>query len=290
MNRRATSATPPFRWHVLRSVAFVLGMVLLLASGAHAKEKITWGVPQAAPNQIVDGPDKGQGIRDQIQQLLQERLVGYEHQTIVATFPRIQSEMKKGDLWCFVGSPRSPALEEFAVFSMPAQISLPRRIIVRKKDLARFEPAAGLSLEALLADRSLQTSFGRGVAFGPRIDALLSKFQPHVHADDTEALRMLLAGRIDYLYVFPIFATYAARQLGRDAELAALPFSEMTDAVLGRVMCANSDAGRQVIRDVDAILREERPKARYRRIMESWQDEDGVREIRRQYDKLLLVE
>ena len=82
---------------------------------------------------------------------------------------------------------------------------------------------------------------------------------------------------------------YSAKQLGHEGELVGLPFAEMTDAVLGRVMCPNSEVGRQVIRDVDGILKEERPKARYRQIMESWQDEDGVREIRRLYDVKFLI-
>jgi len=99
---------------------------------------------------------------------------------------------------------------------------------------------------------------------------------------------MLLAGRMDYLYVFPVFALYTARQLGHDGELVGLPFAEMTDAVIGRVMCPNSELGRQVIREVNDVLKAERPKARYRQIMESWQDEDGVREIRRLYDTKFL--
>ncbi|MED5621915.1 ABC transporter substrate-binding protein [Ideonella sp. BN130291] len=278
----------PRRRRLLRCVAVALCMAAALANSALAKDRITWGVPHAAPNQIVDGPDKGQGIRDQIQLLLQERLVRFDHQTVVATFPRIQNEMRKGDLWCFVGSPRSAALEEFAVFSIPAQLSLPRRIIVRKKDLPRFSAFGELSLDALLANGSMQTSFGRGVAFGPAIEALLARYQPPSHADDTDALRMLLAGRIDYLYVYPVFATYTARKLGHDGELVGLPFAEMTEAVLGRVMCADTAPGRQVIGDVNAILREERPKARYRKIMELWQDDEGVREIRRLYDTKFL--
>lgn len=289
MNPDTTIASPSHRWRLLRCLAVAVCVLLSTATNALAKEKITWGVPHAAPNQIVDGPDKGRGIRDQIQQLLQERLAQFEHQTVVATFPRIQTEMKRGELWCFVGSPRSPALEEFAVFSIPAQLSLPRRIIVKKKDLARFAAFGALSMEALLADGSMQTSFGRGVSFGPGIETLLTKYQPHVHADDTDALRMLLAGRIDYLYVFPVFAMYTARQLSHEGELVGLPFAEMTDAVLGRVMCPNSELGRQVIREVDILLKEERPKARYRQIMESWQDEDGVREIRRLYDTKFLI-
>ena len=291
MKPDTTFASSPARRLLWGCLAVAVYMVSPLTTSALAKERITWGVPHAAPNQIVDGPDKGRGIRDQIQLLLQGRLDQFEHQTVVATFPRIQNEMKRGELWCFVGSPRSPALEEFAAFSSPAQLSLPRRIIIRRKDLDRFASFGALSMEALLADSSIQTSFGRGVSFGPRIDPLLAKYPPHVHADDTDALRMLLAGRIDYLYVFPIFATYTAKQLGHEGELVGLPVAEATDAVLGRVMCPNSELGQQVIRAVNDILKEERPKAHFRKIMESWQDEDGVREIRRLYDtKFLTVE
>ena len=143
-----TFARPSHRWHLLRWLTIVGCFALPIANGALAKEKITWGVPHAAPNHIVEGPDKGQGIRDQIQLLLQERLVHFEHQTVVATFPRIQNEMKSGELWCFVGSPRSPALEEFATFSIPAQLSLPRRIIVKRKDLARFAALGTLSMDS----------------------------------------------------------------------------------------------------------------------------------------------
>ncbi|MES2257322.1 MAG: TIGR02285 family protein [Pseudomonadota bacterium] len=269
--------------------ALALGAMLSLAAGASAGERLTWGWFNAAPYMIADGPDRNQGIFDQVRLLLKEKLPGYEHRDVQAPFPRILQEIKHGQPWCFIGGVKTPEREQLAYFSLPVAVFLPFKVVVRKDRLAEFGHGDSISLASLLANGTLHSSVLRGRTFTPSIDALLLQ-QPirQYHSEFNEALQMLLARRLDYLIELPIISTYSARQMGKDGELVALTIRENAGITFNRVMCPKTEWGKQVVQQVDAVLRAERASARYRRIVEQWSDEDAVRTIRALYSHQFL--
>lgn len=262
-------------------------------AAAEAKDTITWRVTDFPPYMIVAGPDRQHGLHDQIQQFLQARLLEYQHEQIVATFPRLIEEIKNGKHWCYVNGTKNDERQDWAYFSLPTIINLPYRIIVHKDQRAKFQRfGIPLSLETLLADRSLHTVEVRGQSFNPAIDALLRRLppaqSPSFAGHTMQMYKMLLYGRIDYLIGLPLAAFYSAKQLGYKDSLAALRFQEAGEEDITRVMCPKNEWGKSVIEQINVILRRERPKPEYRRLMEAWQDEDGVREVRRLYDSVFL--
>jgi polar amino acid transport system substrate-binding protein len=270
-------------------VLLALLATLAAASGAHAKDKITWGWIDNAPGSIPSGPDRNRGIEDQIRALLKERLTGYEHEEVQAPIPRVISEIKSGSHWCATGFVKTAERETFAQFSLPAAFWLPPRIVVRRDRRADFESSGELSLEKLLATRTLRTGVVRGRAYSPAIDALLQQHPPaELHSDYIDGLKMLLSDRLDYVIELPIRAAYTTRRLGSEGQLVGLPFKEMSNHITTHLMCPKNDWGRQVVAEIDAVLRAERGSPRYRQIIETWSDDDSVRQIRRIYDTVLL--
>jgi uncharacterized protein (TIGR02285 family) len=265
---------------------------LAMLCSARAQDTIHWGWQDTAPDQITEGPDRDKGRQDRIRTFLQQRLTSYKHQQDIAPLARILEEIKAGRPWCYVNAVRKPEREEWAVFSLPVIINLPYKIVIRAEDKRKFSEKRGgqLSLEALLRNPRLQGSMTRGRSYGTAIDDIIKRVPPaNYHVNDIGALRMLQARRIDYIVAYPVRVMYAARQTGRVDGLATLPFQEGGDAIVTHVMCPKNDWGRQVIADVDTVLRKERPNPAYRRLMEAWHDKESVREIRRLYDSVFLT-
>lgn len=277
------------RYGLLQHLAIALLAIWLLPGAATAKETITWGYSHSPPNRFAEGSYRGQGLHDQVRHFLQQQLSAYDHKEVVAPFARSMEEIKSGHPWCYLNATKNAEREKWAYFSLPALINLPYRVIIRKDEQARFDQFGALSLKTLLADRKLRTSLYRGATYGPIIDPLLQQRPPEQrHADTDQAIRMLLNDRIDYLIEFSITAFYLAKEQGQPGALLALPFKESGEPDITRVMCPNNAWGKKVIDQIDALLRVERPKLAYRKQLETWQGEEGTREIRRLYDDVFL--
>lgn len=273
-----------------RRRAALLAAFLVATGGARAEEAPAWAVYDAPPFMIAEGEDRDAGIFDRIRHLLDDRLFGTPARTLRAPFPRVVSALKDGTELCFVGGVKTPEREAFAVFSLPVAMFYPLRIVVHAPERARFEARGPLSLPVLLADRSLRTSFLRDRSLGPRIDPLLRDAGPAtLHSEFSEAFRMLLADRLDYLVEYSAIATYQAKSLGRPEGIAALPFAEAPPPVFSRVMCPNTPWGRARVARIDAILRTERPGPAFRRIVEAWAEPSDLGTIRAAYDGPFLT-
>lgn len=274
-----------------RLTALLCGALCATATTqALAADRLNWGWFNAAPYMIAEGPDKGQGIFDQIRVLLKEEMPGYEHKDVQAPFPRIFQEIKNGNPWCFIGGVKNPEREALAYFSAPVAVFLPFKVVVRRDRLAEFAgPGGAISLAELMARDGVRTSYLRGRSFSPQINALLEQqANRQYHSEFNEALQMLLARRLDYLLELPIISTYSARQLGRDGELAAIPIREHGEPTVNRVMCPRTEWGKQVVAKVNAVLHAQRGTARYRAIVERWSDEESLRTIRAIYPTQIL--
>jgi len=264
-------------------------LLALSAAPAWAGDKISWGWADSAPFMIPEGPDRDQGIYDQIRALLKKRLPQYEHEEVAAPIPRILKEIKAESHWCWLAARKTPEREAFAYFSLPAALVMPPRIIIRKDHRKAYEGMGELSLKTLLEQHPERASFMRERSYSPEVDALLLQNPPgHLHSTRHVAVQLILAERIDYLLEYPAMAFYLAKRSGHEGALMALPFKEMSSHSLDRVMCPKTEWGRQVIAAVDAVLLAERPTPAYRRMLESWHDDEGVQRIRQLYDTTFL--
>jgi polar amino acid transport system substrate-binding protein len=262
---------------------FIAAPLLCLAGLACAKDAIVWGRFNTAPNMITEGPDKGQGTFDLVRAVLEKRLVEYEHKQVIAPFPRIFHEIKNGSGWCFVGGSKSVEREQFALFSVPAVITLPHKVIVRKDALQRFGKAP-VSLEKLLKTPGLRITTLRERSINPVVDALLRLYPPpEHHSDFNESIQMLLAGRLDYLVETAVVVEYFTRQNGRAGELVELGIREYSEPSYFHVMCPKNAWGSKVIESVNKVLQAERGSTAYRSMMEKWSNPQEAAQMRRAY-------
>lgn len=275
-------------WAGVRHVAVCV--LLAWVGGVHAADPITWAMNDYPPHWILEGPNQDQGTMQLVLALLKEHLGAHEHVHVQAEVPRILQEIKEGNHWCWVGPFRTPEREAYAVFSLPVSLRTPDQILVNKDRLAEFEALGPLSLARLLSHATLRTSFQPGRAYSAATKALLERYpQARYRSAYIGPIRMLLLHRLDYLIEYPLVAFYQARELGLEGQLVALPFREMLGNEYNRVICPRNAWGLRTIAEINAVLRIERPGARYRAIVEKWHDEDTIRDIRKLYDPTFLM-
>lgn len=265
----------------LRAIGAGLVLLLTINGQVAARDKITWGLVNFAP--------ENKSRTDLARELIQGKLTAYEHETVMATIPRITSEIRNGSPWCWVGALKNAERESFSTLSVPFIFTLPQQIMIRKDRRAEFTGKGALSLETLLQDRTLRTSIARSRVYNPAIDALLLRYPPaQSNSSIPEAIQMLLANRLDYVLEDAGVAAVHARQLGHADELIGLPFKEMSPYILGRVMCPKTEWGKQVIGEINTVLRAERPSPRYHAIVEAFHSEDEIQALRRLYADVFL--
>lgn len=251
-------------------------------------EKLTWGWFSAPPYMISEGIAHKQGVFDLIRVKLIEGMPAYQHKEVLAPFPRIINEVKKGANWCFAGAVKTSEREQYAYFSRPIALFLPYRLVVLKD--SSLAQQSSLTLEKLLANPEIRTSVLRGRSFNPLIDELLRQHPPsQTHSEFYEALQMLLNKRLDYLIEFPVIAHYQLSQINQSQRVKLVEITEPQELGYYRVMCAKSPTGLQVIDRVNKLIKLEMRKTSYRQLLEKWADDLSVGQIRHYYDKQFLA-
>lgn len=266
-------------------------LVLLTPAWVYAEttqsEKITWGWFSAPPYMITDGEHQRQGIFDLIRQTIIQSTPELQHKEVLAPFPRLFAEVKRGANWCFTGAVKNSEREQFAYFSRPVALFLPFRIVVLKD--SNLAQQAVFSLDKLLSNHELRTSVLRGRIFNPVVDELLRRHPPtQTHSEFNEALQMLLNKRLDYLIEFPVITHYQLSQINQYHRVKLLVPSEAQEIGYYRVMCAKTALGRQVVERVNQLMPGLISSQEYRRIVEKWADDASVLQIRDFYDKQFI--
>lgn len=264
-------------------------LLLALHGPAGAEDIIRWGWHHRPPLSISEGTDTGHGAIDLARRQITDSLPGYRHVEVKAPIARILREIKSGEHWCVAGLLRTPERDAFTLASLPIYLAPGHRLIVRSEDRQKFGPGEPVSLESVLSNTSLRALIERDRSYGPVIDELLSR-HPEIASfpASLQGVRMLMAGRFDYLLERESTAFYYARQLGDPQRLIGLPFKEMPDALLLRVLCPRNRWGAAVIGEINQALLKIRPTPEYRRIMEMNLGPDAVAALRLQYGSRFL--
>jgi len=175
------------------------------------------------------------------------------------TPPKRQLEILKADkgLHCAVGWFYTPQRATFAAFSIPVYQDRPLVAAFRKADADKIRYD---SVEALLADRSLTLLVRDGYSYGQFLDEMIEHHAPPqvLAGVDTDAmLRMIVAGRADYMFLTPeeLSAVALAGSLFREA-LASEEFADMP-AGNTRYLLFNRSADYATVARVNAAIEAE---------------------------------
>ncbi len=260
-------------------VAFFLLICLWPGQALAEQEKenhITWLILDLPPFFLTDGPDKGSGLADRIQEMVAERLSGRRHRYEVANASRIARELKKDRHVCFAG--------EFYgnsgfLTSAPTVALLPHNIIFRREDAHRFGGADTVSLNLLLKNRNLVLGTAQDRLHGPELNRVLERHAGAAHIyrrsgkDTLEGLlKMLLKGRVDYIIEYPASIRYMAKMADAEERIAMVGIEENSQAPLirGAIRCPDTEWGRQMIRKINDILIDIRSSPEYRKAVRDW--------------------
>lgn len=269
-------------WLKKRSYIFFPAFFLLLAAPFHfaataeEPETITWLVLDLPPLFIVKGPDAGKGIADRVQEMVSSGLKGRRFETRVANASRIAKELSEDRNVCFAGEfyGKSAFLTSIPTIALP-----PHNLIVLKENAHLFGNGERISLKTLLNNRDLIFGTAKNRLYGPDLDEILRQYAgaKNIYARSGKdtldgLLGMLHKKRIHYLIEYPVSIRYAAKKAGMWDRLKVIPIEENAEAppIRGAVRCSDTPWGRQLIGEINEVLRMIRPTPEYRRIMEDW--------------------
>ncbi len=103
--------------------------------------------------------------------------------------------------------------------------------------------------------------------------------------------KMLLHDRVDAVLSLPDEFLYQAEQMGIRNQLMTLTVQENQQDFKGwmsSVACSKTPWGKKMIRQINTILRKERPTHRYRAAYERWLDPNSISTYRHVYEEVFL--
>ncbi|MDM8523490.1 TIGR02285 family protein [Desulfococcaceae bacterium HSG8] len=278
------------------SLTAVLLLTLLFPAFLFAGDTITWVIVDYPPVYIIEGEKKGEGILDNITELVTEKLPEYEHSISVANIRRTMADFEKGEKVCTIGMIKTEERKKIAHYStLPSTFLTPNSLMIRKEDRERFGNTEVVSLEKLLRDKSLKLGLASKISHGKGLDPIIEKYKHQENiffrkGNDivTGLIRMLLKKRIDYMICLPWVATYLLEPEEREKVLFISAQESHRETIVYYSLCSKTDWGRQVIEKVDAILQKERPTERYRSCIEKWMPKKDSENFRKAYDTEFL--
>lgn len=250
----------------LRHLALLCGLLpALLLQPASAKERLFWLVRDLPPFTILEGPEKGQGVIDQLLPLLIRQMPEYDHSVIRVNRARgIQMLQDPKSFTCDPTLLWTPERAEYVRFSVPSLGVLSGGLVLRKDSEALVAPyldGQEVDLHGLLSKAPLKLGVVAERSYGTQIDAILRQlpdtaFSRHYGNDATaNLLQMQQLGRLRMvLGYWPEVRYLVEQQGGALADYRFHPVQGVNRYQFLHVGCSNSELGREAIAHIDQLL------------------------------------
>lgn len=232
---------------------------------ASAKERIFWLVRDLPPFTIFEGPEKGQGVIDQLLPLLIRQMPEYDHSIVRVNRARgIQMLQDPKSFTCDPTLLWTPDRAEYVRFSVPSLGVLSGGLVLRKDSEALVAPyldGQEVDLHGLLSNTPLKLGVVAERSYGTQIDAILHQlpdtaFSRHYGNDATaNLLQMQQLGRLRMvLGYWPEVRYLVEQQGGALADYQFHPVKGVNRYQFLHVGCSNSELGREAIAHIDQLL------------------------------------
>lgn len=250
----------------LRHLALLCGLLpALLLQPASAKERLFWLVRDLPPFTILEGPEKGQGVIDQLLPLLIRQMPEYDHSILRVNRARgIQMLQDPKSFTCDPTLLWTPERAEYVRFSVPSLGVLSGGLVLRKESEALVAPyldGQEVDLLNLLSKTPLKLGVVAERSYGTQIDAILRQlpdtaFSRHYGNDATaNLLQMQQLGRLRMvLGYWPEVRYLVDLQGGALADYQFHPVKGVNRYQFLHVGCSNSELGREAIAHIDQLL------------------------------------
>ncbi|MFI7835258.1 TIGR02285 family protein [Pseudomonas asiatica] len=250
----------------LRHLALLCGLLpALLLQPASAKERLFWLVRDLPPFTILEGPEKGQGVIDQLLPLLIRQMPEYDHSILRVNRARgIQMLQDPKSFTCDPTLLWTPERAEYVRFSVPSLGVLSGGLVLRKDSEALVAPyldGQEVDLLNLLSKTPLKLGVVAERSYGTQIDAILRQlpdtaFSRHYGNDATaNLLQMQQLGRLRMvLGYWPEVRYLVELQGGALADYQFHPVKGVNRYQFLHVGCSNSELGHEAIAHIDQLL------------------------------------
>ncbi|WP_050483164.1 TIGR02285 family protein [Pseudomonas sp. Ant30-3] len=290
---RSFVQTEPFKLRRLFACAMLghraLAVLLLLATPtssafAQPKQTLVWLLRDLPPLMIFEGPEKSRGVIDQLLPLLIARMPQYQHILMRVNRARGLQILQEQTLVCDAALNRSEVREQWIVFTAPVFRAMSNVLAVRRSDqefLKPFIKEGEVDLGALLANGDEKLGVIAERNYGDHLDAVIqhapaSSLTLHYGNDALGSLlQMQRLGRLRMLLGYRPEIRYQARHQGiAEDELQFFPIRDTGKYLSGYIGCSATTQGRQVIREIDQLLRT-LPRAAVSQAYAAWLDPES---------------
>lgn len=283
----------------LRQLALLCGLLpTLLLQPASAKERIFWLVRDLPPFTIFEGPEKGQGVIDQLLPLLIGQMPEYDHSIVRVNRARsIQMLQDHDSFTCDPTLLWTPERAKYVRFSISSLGVLSGGLVLRKDShtlVAPYLAGQEVDLHGLLSKTPLKLGVVAGRSYGTQIDAILRHLPDtalsHHYGNDATAnlLQMQQLGRLRLvLGYWPEVRYLIEQQGGALADYRFHPVQGVNHYQFLHVGCSSSELGREAIAHIDQLLpalRRDVLPALYARWLDPALQEDYLEESRRFFE------
>ena len=244
-----------------------LFLIITLAApvSAQAKDSLVWLKRDLPPLFIFDGPQKGQGVIDQLLRQLIAGMPQYQHSVLKVNRARGLQMLHEPALTCDAALNWSKERESWIAFSLPVFRAMSNGLAIRRNDrevLTPFLKDGEVDLAALLATGSVTLGIVAERNYGDFLDTLLKQAPGKVltshYGNDAlgSLLQMQRLGRLQLLLGYRPAIRYQAQQQGiAEDELEFFPIRGTGKYLSGYIGCTNTPQGRQAIVEINQLLR-----------------------------------
>lgn len=254
---------------------------LLAVVSAADKPTIRWLAWKQAPNFILEGKFKGQGVADSFTLSLQQALPQYNHVNVASNTRRYQTLIREEDV-CVAWAWIVPGSEQFRTHSRPVSIAPPTGIQTLKSNHAVFGAAGEvLSLAKLLNTPGIRLGYLEDMTYSKRVHQLLEQYRDkgNIHFSSRDAvefdLAMLDKKRLDYFFGFSGQAIFDAEVKGIANKYQFYNLEEMNSYTSMYSHCSKTVFGETVIDALDKVLTNQL-LMQHLAVMERWYGKNPV--------------
>nr|WP_178128997.1 TIGR02285 family protein [Pseudomonas sp. ANT_J12] len=268
-------------------ITLVLLLGLSSSAWAQPKDTLIWLLRDLPPLTIFEGPEKGQGVVDQLMPLLIAGMPQYDHTLMRVNRARGMQMLREESFTCDPSLIWSKEREQWIAFSIPVFRVVSNGLAVRQEDQSVLEPFlvnGEIDLAALLADGSKKLGAVAERSYGQLLDAQLKQAPTNTltfhYGNDAlgSLLQMQRLGRLlGVLGYWPEIRYLARQEHIADKELVFYPVKGTGRYLSTYIGCSNTPQGRQAISEINQLLRT-LPHERLAQAYADWLDPERRRD------------
>lgn len=262
-----------------------LALVCSLASPlSQAEDEINWVMLDYHPFWILEGPEKGRGVVEEIMRLITPSLPEYVHNSVMLNMGRGIELVRRGEPYCFSAMVYGPEREKMFALSEAYSISTLNGVIILEEDQRLYRSFIN-EQGSFDLDKAFANDFVLGVSksrsYGSRLDALFASFQePDVYVStgsdwQLRFLEMLRSRRISGFVGIGFNSRYLSYYKPDFPPVSWYPIAGAEGSLTAHMACPNNAWGRKIIERINPVIVEGRNTEKFYQHYFKWIPENS---------------